>query len=86
MEHLRGQNKKLLSENRQLRKQVNSLKKQAHFYEETFDELAEEIDLDACDQCGKGFISIVDLKYIKILSCNICPYNERIRDNGKETK
>lgn len=86
VEHLRGQNKQLQSENRQLRKQLNSFKKQAHFYEETIDDIADEISLESCNHCGKGFIQVVDLTYLKIRCCTICDYKERIRSNGKETE
>lgn len=86
LEYVRGKNKQLKSENRQLRRRVNDLEKRSHFYEEVIDDVVEDIDLDECQECGKGYLQVLDLKYIKFVHCDTCGYKERLKSDGKEVK
>lgn len=79
-EYLRGQIKKLESENRQLKKRVKQLDRKAHFYEDLVDEGVEEIDFKAerCPQCKNGTIFLLDLKYVKFQTCTECDYRKKV--------
>lgn len=80
-EHFRGQIKKLESENRQLKKRLRALDKQAHLYEDIVDAVAEEIVVtdNKCQKCQIGIIRLLDLKHAKFLVCN----NEDCQDRKK---
>lgn len=79
IEYLRGQVRKLETENRQLKKRVRALDKRAHFYEDLVDVVAEEIAIDdQCEHCKTGKIRALDLKYVKYLVCDKCDYKEKI--------
>jgi len=86
LEHVRGQLKAVRRENRQLRKRLKELERQAHFYEETIDDVAEDIDLDTCPKCQKGQTVVIDLKHLILVSCNQCEYKERLKPDGKKIK
>lgn len=81
VKHLRGIVKKLQSQNRQLRKELNYYKKRSHFYEETITEAADESLTrdEQCPHCGKGVITELDLVHIIVRSCNVCDHKERIK-------
>jgi hypothetical protein len=80
LEHLRGQNKKLTSENKQLRKRLKAIVNKSHFYEHIADEVIEDIDVkESCEFCGKGELYEIDLKFLKIKKCNVCDFSERIK-------
>lgn len=69
-EYLRGQIRKLESENRQLRKRLKQLDKKSHFYEDLIDAVAEDITMDNnCKKCRSGILRHVDLKYAQFLVC-----------------
>lgn len=79
-EHLEGQIKTLKSENRQLRKRLKELERKSHFYEDIIVEEVEDIkSVETCNKCGKGTASVLDLKYVKLLICDLCEHKEKIR-------
>lgn len=86
LEYVRGQLKAVKRENKQLRKRLNQLEKQAHFYEETIDDVAEDINLDICPKCQKGVTSVIDLKHIIIEQCQQCDYSQKVRQGDKKDK
>jgi predicted nuclease with TOPRIM domain len=86
LEHVRGQLKAVRRENRQLKKRIKQLERRAHFYEETIDEIAEDIDLDICPSCKKAPTTVIDLKYLIIEKCTQCDYESRIKPNAKKAK
>lgn len=85
VEHLRGENKRLQKINRSLRRENKGLKNRAHFYEETIDEVADDIVIndEMCQECGKGVITEHDFTYIIVKSCDTCEYKERIKPRKK---
>lgn len=82
LEYFRGKIKRLETENRQLKKRVNSLDKREHYYDCKLDEVEEEAEetpqLEKCKECGKGEIKVLDLKHIVIETCTICDYRKRL--------
>lgn len=82
-EHLRGEIKRLKSENRNLRKRVKELDKRAHFYEEIADEIIEDVKpKDTCKHCGKGVLSEIDLVHVILTKCDVCDYQRRRKPRG----
>lgn len=80
LEHLRGENKKLQSENRRLRKEINRLSRRSHFYENIVDEVIEDSKItETCSQCGKGTLILHDFKFVKLLTCDLCEYKEKVK-------
>lgn len=79
-EYLRGQLKKLESENRQLKKRVKQLDRKAHFYEDLVDEGVEEIEFksERCPQCKEGVLFLLDLKHVKFHTCTECDYRKKV--------
>jgi ribosomal protein L44E len=66
VEYLKGQIRKLESENRQLKRRIKALDRRAHFYEDLVDDSVEDIQIkDKCPACKKGTRTILDLKYVK---------------------
>ena len=85
VEYIRGQLKEVQSENRQLRKRLKELENKAHFYEETIDEVADEIDIDICPKCQKAPTTVIDLKHLIIEQCTQCDYQQKVRQHVKKT-
>lgn len=79
VEHLRGQIRKLESENRQLRKRIRVLDKKAHFYEDITADVAEDIIIkNNCPSCSKGNLIILDLKHVVFEQCDSCEYRKKL--------
>lgn len=72
LEHLRG-------EIRRLKAQLKHYKRR-HQHEEP-EEYVDDAPENQCDHCGKGVITCIDLKFVKIFRCSICNYElkERIK-------
>jgi ribosomal protein L44E len=78
-EYLRGQIRKLESENRQLKRRVKALDRRAHFYEDLVEDATEDINIkDRCPSCKEGTTSIVDLKYVRFETCDSCDYRKKL--------
>lgn len=73
-EYLRGQIKKLESENRQLRKRIRQLDKRSHLYDDLVEAVAEEIKpkADKCNKCGEGILNFVKLNHLSFIVCDNC--------------
>lgn len=91
IEHLRGEVKRLKAINRQLRKQLKLSKRKK--IEPTKTKNEEEIittsQQNLCQQCNRGQIESIDLKYIIIHNCNICGYTtveKKGNNDGNEEK
>lgn len=86
MEHIKGQLKQARSENRKLKREIAFYKKRAHFYEETIDEVAQEVyeEAEACPECKKGTIVEHDFTHIVIKSCTLCDYKKRVKPRSKK--
>jgi len=84
VQYLKKQVQNLKSENRNLKKRLRQLEKQEHNYEELLNEVIEnskdqnENDFVYCNECKKGILSILDLKYIKYTVCDKCDYKEKV--------
>lgn len=80
VEYLRGQIKKLESENRQLKKRVKQLDRKSHFYENLVDENVEDIEFKAekCPQCKQGILFLLDLKHVRFHTCTECEYRKKV--------
>lgn len=79
LEYFRGKLKKLESENRSLKKRLKQLDKRAHFYEDIVDEVAEEMEVkNLCPVCKKGTMILLDLKYVKFVSCDTCDHKQKL--------
>lgn len=80
-EYLRGQVRKLESENRQLKKRVKQLDRKSHFYENLVDEGIEEVEFKA-EKCPvkdcEGFLVLLDLKHVRFDCCTECEYRKRL--------
>lgn len=70
-----------------LKGEVRRLKKKLKHYEKNGIEIEtiDETDENVCPLCARGKIIVVDLKFLTILKCNICSYNEKQRNGKKET-
>ena len=78
-EYLKGQIRKLESENRQLKKRLRKLDKKAHLYEDLIEAVAEEIEAEEkCEKCKQGIYKFVDLKYAKFMVCDKCQERKKI--------
>lgn len=80
-EYLKGQIRKLESENRQLKKRLKKLDRRAHFYENIVEESVEEVEVkDKCPSCKKGDLVLIDLKYVQFEQCNEedCDYRKKL--------
>jgi len=78
-EYLRGQVRKLETENRQLKKRVRALDKRAHFYNDLLEAVAEEIIIDdKCPQCKTGKLNYKDFKYVQYEICQECDYKRKL--------
>lgn len=84
VEYYKGIVRNQKSEIKQLRKRLKQLEKQEHNYGEIITEIVEnslnqkETELIYCDECKKGILSILDLKYIKYTVCDKCEYKTKI--------
>lgn len=78
-EFLKGQIRKLESENRHLKKRIRALDKKSHLYDGIFDAVAEEIETDPkCQKCKNGKVKLVDLKYAQFLVCEECQDRRKV--------
>jgi hypothetical protein len=85
LEELRGENRKLRSENKKLLREIKNLSKRSHFYEEVIDDVTTDIELkDACDNCGKGDLISMDLGLIKLIRCNLCDFEKKVKKGINE--
>lgn len=76
----------LKGEIRRLKKQLDKARRgipvpDELIVEEEFDDFKPD-----CPRCGKGFLKIIDLKYILISTCGVCEYNERRKPIDAEKK
>ncbi len=81
VELLRGRVRKLAALNRRLRKRNKQLERKSHFHATVIDDVGKEITIKGktCRECGKGQITIVDLKYLLIESCDVCEYRKKMK-------
>lgn len=94
LEHLKGQIRELEKENRALKRQLKSLEKKEHIFDETMDGQDEEIISDSedtfpilkyripCggdDGCGKGFFAEYSIMDKVIGTCSVCGRRERLK-------
>ena len=85
VEVLRGENRKLRSENKKLLREIKDLSKRSHFYEEVIDDVATDIELkSSCENCGKGDLVSMDLGLIKLIRCNLCDFEKKIKKGLNE--
>lgn len=86
VEYLRGKVKKLESTNRRLRKELRSLKKRAHMYEDIVEDVATSVEesKDICTECGKGEITVHDFVHIIVKSCDTCGHKKKIKPRRKK--
>lgn len=78
IEHIKGQLKKLSSENRQLKKRNKELERKTHFYEDVIDDVAEDIELTAsCPECKEGFLQELNFIHVIVTKCSQCDYQEK---------
>lgn len=79
IEYIKGQLKKVQTENRQLKKRIRQLDKKSHFYENIVDEAVEEASLgETCESCGKGTMHHYDLVHVKLEICDLCGYKRNL--------
>jgi len=82
IEFLKGEVKRLTAVNKRLRRENKDLRKRDHLNEALINGALEatdgDIDIDICDKCGKGNTTVLDLKHVKYLICDLCNRRERI--------
>lgn len=77
-DHLRGQIKKLKSENRALKRRNKQLEKKSHFFEEVMDETVEEADFkNACPECKSGQVIEYNFVHLIVEKCDKCDYQKK---------
>ena len=82
-DHLRGQIKKLKSENRALSRRNRELEKKSHFYEDVVEESVEETEFkELCPACKKGQIIEYNFIHVIVKKCSECDY-KKTRKPGK---
>jgi len=81
IEHLRGEIKKLKSQVRYWKRKAKNLEKKEHFFDNLVEEVYEapEERGEDCNNCGKGTLNILDLRFVKYLVCDLCEYKEKIK-------
>lgn len=84
VEYWRGRVRKLEATNRRLRKRNKQLERKAHFHEDVIDDIAGDIAPtgEICQECGKGQLTTIDLKFLLIESCDVCEYKRKIKPKG----
>lgn len=76
VQHLRGKIRKLEAK-------LKYYQRREHIQEVSFEEAIDEneietIDSEPCQNCGKGVVLIVDLKYVKLKVCDVCKVRTKI--------
>lgn len=80
IEFLRGENKKLKSENRQLRKLLKQLEKHEHMYNSTPEVPEEpEVKLIQCGECMRGHFVEMEIMGKVYGTCSICGHRKRLK-------
>lgn len=74
-EYLRGEIRKLESENRQLKRDIKQANKRTTFFEDIVDDVVEPTDIEEkCEECKTGSLKLLDLKHVTYLVCDSCNY------------
>lgn len=85
IEHLRGQVKKLKSENKQLKRRLKNFEKRPVV---DLEDLVHDVEIieemNQCPSCEKGILEIHDFVHVKLEKCNQCEYSKKLGKNGKE--
>jgi hypothetical protein len=74
----------LRAENRRLKKENRHLKRQNHLNEEIVEDLIEDVEVESCEECGKGVVEKLDLGKVEISTCRTCGHREVKRSGKKE--
>lgn len=74
VEHLKGEVKSLKAQNRYLKRRLKQFEK---YSKDDYIEV-EKLEVNLCQVCGKGEMSLLDLKYVKYRTCGVCEYKERV--------
>lgn len=90
VEHLRAENKRLVSENKHLKKQIARSNKRSHQYQD-LEEKVKDIELEKvtahitqavkCPNC-QGKLKETSIGIRLLISCESCNYHETRKNNG----
>lgn len=87
LEYLRGENRKLKSLVRHLKKENRRLSKKEHIFDDhqiTDNEYVPNTHLDECPNCKDGVLVLTDWVHVRMKICNNCTY--KVKVNGKKEK
>lgn len=84
LEYLRGQCRRLQSENRHLKRRNKQLETKKHIFESEFPRHESSIDIQiedsySCPDCGKGNVAtVIEFRDKQIEACDLCTYRKVI--------
>ena len=85
IEHLRGQVKKLRSENKQLKRRLKNFEKRPVI---DLEDLVHDVEIieemNQCPSCKKGILETHDFVHVLLEECNQCDYSKKIGKNGEK--